>query len=99
MPVNEDIFDNIPIGQKPLIWPTVHCLSSDFGEHLNLNKNNYAEWETDKLEQNLKLVLHIRHEHQLLCMNGNTLKQKNLTSRIKVRVRVRGPICLDFLRC
>ena len=79
----------------------LHCLSCDCGEHRNLNENNYAEWETDKLEQNLKLVLHIRHEHQLLCMNGNTLKQKNLTSRIKVRVRVRvrGPICLDFLRC
>ena len=54
----------------------LHCLSCDCGEHRNLNKNNYAEWETDKLEQNLKLVLHIRHEHQLLCMNGNTLKQK-----------------------
>ena len=26
MPVNEDIFDNIPIGQKPLIWPTVQCI-------------------------------------------------------------------------
>ena len=28
MPVNEDTFDNIPIGQKPLIWPTVHCISN-----------------------------------------------------------------------
>ena len=28
MPVNEDIFDNIPIGQKPLIWPTVQCEAS-----------------------------------------------------------------------
>ena len=26
MPVNEDIFDIIPIGQKPMIWPTVHCV-------------------------------------------------------------------------
>ena len=43
MPVNKDIFDNIPIGQKPLIWPTVHCNTSIFSNYLGSHLFNIAE--------------------------------------------------------
>ena len=69
-----------------------HRLSCDCREHLNLNGNNDAEWENFRMEQNLscKFGMDINY-----CVWTRT--PENLTSRIKIRVR--GPICPEFLRC